>query len=134
MKIVILMLGLCLGALAHGADRKVGNVIVVERAITNIYSSCIAEVLGDTTKPAAFFSCVIPVTQQSYEVLLSKDRFYHHSAEKCSVDSEFAGGKMLITFGGSREPISFEAAKVCLANVVAQEKEPAVFIQTVEIR
>jgi hypothetical protein len=132
MKFLVLLLGLCLGFSVQASDRKVGNVIVVERTVSDVYDNCLKEIRGDVSKPSAFFTCVITLTQQPYEVLLTKG-YLNYTTEKCNVESELAVGKMLITFG-TKTPGSFEDGKACLTEALAHQPAPKVLIQTLEIR
>lgn len=132
MKFLVLLLGLCLGFTVQASDRKVGNVVVVERTVSDVYDSCMKEIRGDVTKPSSYFTCVITLTQQPYEVLLTKG-YINHTSEKCNVEAEFAVGKMLINFG-TKQAGSFEDAKVCLTEALAKQPVTKVLIQTLEIR
>ena len=130
MRILIALLGLCLGLTAQAADRKIGNVIIVERTLSNVYDNCLANVRSDTGKPSQFYMCVVGVTTQPYETMLNKG-WIRHKTDRCNVESEFVSGKIMITFGDSTTG-TFADGKVCLAGAVGELSLTKALIQTLE--
>lgn len=134
MKSLILIAGIFLTLTAQAADRKLGNVIVIERDIENVYSSCLSNIKSvDTDKPQTFFFCTLQLTKHDGEVLLNKGGGFRHLTDTCQVATEFGAGKMLIYFGGPKdEKTSFEDSKKCLKEATDLNQDLVAILQTVE--
>lgn len=108
---------------SQGADRKLGNVILVEREIQDIYSTCLKNMDSPTDKPQNFFSCSMKyITAGEWPV--SSGIAFRLINEKCSVIGEALKGTLLITFATSRSPSSFEGARDCLNRAISNLKDP----------
>ncbi|MNJ92651.1 hypothetical protein D3C87_103250 [compost metagenome] len=132
MKALILFVGLFVAFTANAADRKVGNVIVVERDIDNVYANCLQEMDKNKKDPSYFFSCAIKITKHSGEVLLNKGPGFRLRNDNCKVDSEFGNGKMIIMFATAKDLSTLEESKACLREAVNQNPDMVATVQTVE--
>ncbi|MEK2644280.1 hypothetical protein [Bdellovibrio sp. BCCA] len=130
MKLFFVLATMLMAFTVHAADRKVGNVIAVEREITDLYNTCLGKV-EDTTKPKSFFSCGIKYTTDG-ELPVSKGRVIKLIDDKCSVVGETMNGVLLITFSGAQNPSTFEASRACLEKAVMPKDSVKVVLYTLE--
>lgn len=134
MKSLILIAGVLLTLTAQAADRKLGNVIVVERDIQNVYTECLKNVKAEQTeKEQTFFFCAFPIAKHDGEVLLNKGGGFRYTTTDCQVATEFGAGKMLVYFSGPKDQkVSFEVAKRCLKQGTDANQDIVAILQTVE--
>lgn len=131
MKLYFILVSLLFVASAHASDRKVGNVIAVEREVSDIYSTCLKNGPENTTKPQSFFSCAIKYTTDG-ELPVSKGRVIKLVDDKCSVVGETANGTLLITFAAAKSPSTFEASRSCLERALSTKDYVKVIVYTLE--
>lgn len=131
MKAIILLASL-LGAISvHAADRKVGNVIMIERDVENVYDRCIAYLKDEEANNRQQF-CALQITSNPAEVMLNRNGGIRYRTPNCSVDSDFGNGKMLISFQALGKDAKLADAKRCLQNAVNENSDIVATIQTVE--
>lgn len=130
MKLFFVLASMILAFSANAADRKVGNVIAVEREVNDLYNTCIGKV-EDTAKPKSFFSCGIKYTTDG-ELPVSKGRVLKLIDDKCSVVGETMNGVLLITFAGSQNPSTFEVSRLCLERALSPKDSVKVILYTLE--
>lgn len=121
MKTLLLITSLLISFSAHAVDRKLGQVIAVEREITDLYEACLKTVSGDVTKPSSFFSCTVKFATPP-ETPISKGNIFHLMDQNCSVTGEAINGTLLITFSGAKSNSTFEASRLCLESTLATNK------------
>ena len=131
MKTIILAATLAFAFSAHAADTRLGTVVAVQRQVDNLYSTCIANVNNDITKPSAFFACIIPVAKQN-ELSITTSRFVHEFNTRCQTEGTLQNGKILITFGVTDQEASFDQAKTCLAQGLMKNNSVTATIYTVD--
>jgi len=133
MRLAFLFLSLLIGFSASAADRKIGNVIVVERDLENIFDRCMDEV---NKKPAIagapFLSCHLMIINNPGEILINKGPAFRLSNAKCQVDSEFGGGGILIDFSSKEKGATKADATRCLRDALAKNDDIIATIQTIE--
>lgn len=131
MKAIILLASL-LGAISvHAADKKIGNVIMIERDVENVYDRCIANLKEeDRAKQNQF--CALQITTSPFEVMMNRNGGIRYRTPNCSVDSDFGNGKMLISFQALGKDATLADAKRCLQNAVNENSDIIATIQTVE--
>lgn len=127
----LIFLSLFIGFSAQASDVKLGNVIAVEREITNIYETCIQNITGDTSKPTRMFICSFRFTKNN-EIGMSKARAFFMKNEQCDVHAEISNGSMLMTFATPQPTSSFEASKECLATAIRNSPPVKSLIYAVE--
>ncbi|AZZ35555.1 hypothetical protein CIK05_01640 [Bdellovibrio sp. qaytius] len=130
MKLIFALTATLIAFSAQANDRKIGNVIAVERQITNIYDSCLSKVSGDTSKDQDFFICTINFLKTPTEMAITKGGLIRLVDSNCKVYGDAANGALLITFGKAQGLSDFAAAKNCLAQ--ATLKPVNVNVYTVE--
>lgn len=130
MKSVIALVALMGAFSAHAADRKIGNVIMIERDIENVYDRCVTSMKQESEGKYNF--CTIQITKSPAEVLLNKGGGLRYNTTTCSVESEFGNGKMLISFRALNKDASTEDAKRCLQNALKGNEDMIATIQTIE--
>lgn len=131
MKTVIALIALMGAFSAHAADRKIGNVIMIERDIDNVYDRCISSLDQNLTKTNYNF-CAIQITKSPAEVLLNKGGGIRYNTSTCTVESDFGNGKMLISFKALGKDAGLDEAKRCLQNALRGNDDMIATIQTVE--
>ena len=131
MKSVIALVALMGSFSAHAADRKIGNVIMIERDIENVYDRCIAS-MSQSSEGGKYNFCAIQITKSPAEVLLNKGGGLRYNNTACSVESDFGNGKMLISFRAVGKDVSNEDAKRCLQNALKGNEDMIATIQTIE--
>ncbi len=129
----------------HAADRKLGNLILVERDIENIYTDCM-KTISTSTKALKnkkqkedpkqeiqkYFFCTIQVTQHPAEVMVNKGIAFFNRSKECQVESLFGNGKLLISFSTEKKDATPEDAKRCLRNTINANPDVIATIQTIE--
>lgn len=106
-------------SLANGGVKKLGNVIAVEKELTNVYADCMKYFTETPKNPSQEFYCVVPVAQKAADVVVSQGHAFHYKTDKCQVDGEMAPRNVLISFGSPKAAISFEVASSCLSEALA---------------
>lgn len=131
MKAIVLLASL-LGAISvHAADRKIGNVIMIERDVENIYDRCVAGLKDEDREKTDQF-CAIQITQSPMEVMMNRTGGMRYKTPNCVVDSDFGNGKILISFRALGKDAKLADAKRCLQNAVNENSDVIATIQTVE--
>ncbi|KYG63356.1 hypothetical protein [Bdellovibrio bacteriovorus] len=131
MKLFFVVASMLLAFSAQANDRKVGNVIAVEREINDVNATCLKNVSGETDKPQSFFSCAIKYTAAG-EIPVSKGRAFRLDDERCQVYGETMNGVLLITFGTKERSSTFEASRACLGRSLAAKDSVKVVVYTLE--
>lgn len=116
---------------SHAADRKVGNVIAVEREIPDLYNTCLKNLQGPTDKPQSFFSCAFKYITDG-EIPVSKGRVLKLMNERCQVVGESTNGFIMITFAGAKSPSTFEASRACLERALSEKDFVKVIVYTLD--
>lgn len=130
MKLYVFVVSMLFAFSAHAGDRKVGNVIAVEREISNVYNTCLSQV-EDTTGSKSFFSCGIKYVTDG-ETPVSKGRVLKLMDDKCSVVGETMSGVLFITFSSAQERSTFEVARMCLEKALLAKNSVKVIVYTIE--
>lgn len=132
MKLFIAVAATLIAFTAQANDRKLGNVIAVERQITNIYDKCLSKVSSDTTKDSSFFICSFNFLKSSTETQIAKKIVVNYITNDCRVDAEAVNGFMFMTFGKAKGSSNFATAKNCLAQAVDNNTAVNVNVYTIE--
>jgi hypothetical protein len=131
MKAIILLASL-LGAISvHAADKKIGNVIMIERDVNNVYDRCLAELKNEDRDRKQQF-CTLQITTSPLEVLMNRNGGIRYKTPNCMVESDFGNGKMLMIFEALGKDSTLADAKRCLQNAVNENSDIVATIQTVE--
>lgn len=134
MKLIFSLATLLFAFSVHAADRKLGNVIAVERDVTNIYNSCTSNVIPDPqkTKSAALYSCSVPVLKDG-DASITRGTFLNGVGQDCIVDGEVGNGSLVIEFSTSAENSSYTDSQACLKRALdAINNDTKLIIYTVE--
>lgn len=134
MKLILAIAATLVAFSARASDHKLGNVIAVEREITNIYDTCLQSLMGDTSKDQSFFYCGFSYLKSSTEVPVTKGGMIRFSDDRCRVDADAANGFMSITFGRAAQgsTTNLETAKVCLQRALQNQNSVKVLVYTME--
>jgi hypothetical protein len=125
-KLALIPLFFALSAVAAPAsgpsikDTQLGPVVAVQRELSDVEKNCLAHTVGDTDKPMYAFSCRVDFALDTpKEILMSQNPFVHFSDDTCSVDINYLKSNIVIFFGNSQAPTTFDEAKVCLKKGLA---------------
>ena len=133
MKLAFVLISLLIGFSASAADRKIGNVIVVERDIENTFNRCIEDLNRKPISPnAQWLSCFLTVTKNQGEILLNKGGAFRLNTTRCDVDSEFGGTGLMINFQAKGANSTRQDAINCLRTAVDQNQDVIATVQTIE--
>lgn len=131
MKSVIFVLAMMVGLTVHAGDRKIGNVIAVEREISDIYTTCLKKTDADTSKPQTFFSCGFKYIVDG-EIAVNSGRVVKLIDDKCSVIGEAINGTLIITYASAQKPSTFEASRMCLERALTAKDSLKMMVYTIE--
>ena len=132
MKVFALIIASFFAISAQAGDRKVGNVIAVEREITNVYESCVQNITGDTTKQRDIFVCNFSFLKSPNEVSLGKGGVIRYKDDACVVNADTGNGVVLVVFGPAKGTTTLDHAKVCLQRALQNNNSVTAVIYTVE--
>ena len=132
MKLFIAVAATLIAFTAQANDRKLGNVIAVERQITNIYDKCLSKVSSDTTKDSSFFICSFSFLKSSAETQIAKKYVINFATNDCRVNGEAVNGFLFMTFGKANGTSNFATAKNCLAQAIDNNTAVNVNVYTIE--
>lgn len=132
MKLIIALVATMIAFSAQANDRKVGNVIAVERQVTNLYDSCLRTVTGDITKEQTFFFCTINYLKSPLEVSVTKGGLIRYNSNGCNVDADAGNGVLVMTFGKAKGTSDYATAKSCLQAALQNANSVNVLVYTME--
>lgn len=96
-------------------DTKIGPVVGIKREILGVYNNCLANMIGDVTKPMFSFSCLVSFNWDSKsEAIMNINPLVRHAEETCMVEVNFAKERLILFFGNPKGPLTFDEAKLCL--------------------
>jgi hypothetical protein len=115
MKWILSALSMVLAFNVYAADKKVGNVIAVERTLENVFATCIDEVQKDKTfdPNAQYFGCGMDAISGN-ESVPGNQRLLRVRTETCTVDADIVGTRAVIMFNGMEKKANFASARACL--------------------
>lgn len=102
---------------AHAADRKIGNVIAVERTIEDVYSTCIDQV-KDHKGETAFASCKFDAKKTNADFSQGAQRLLNLWKDGCEVEATAQAGIVLITFNANGAKATLDDSKACLRKAI----------------
>lgn len=126
----LVLLSILFSLQAH-ADKKIGNVIAVEREISDVYNRCLRNMTTATSEPRSLFSCTIKYARDG-EWPVSRGRVLKMVDAQCSVTADHANGSLVLTFTGAKNPSTFESAKNCLQKSLTEADTLSVILYTLE--
>ncbi len=132
MKLFIALLATLVAFSAKAADRKLGNVILVEREIPSAFDLCVKNMIDKTDKKQPMFYCVIKYTKANMEMPIGKNSPVTYTDDTCIVRSEVGNGNLMIGFGPNKEPVDFDTARACLQKGLTAHGRVLVNVMTVE--
>lgn len=98
---------------AHAADKKLGNVIAVERTIDDVYQTCIGN-MKQTQDESTFQVCSISAKKTNADFLNAYQRLLSFSKEGCEVEGSAQGNVVMFTFQANGPKATKDDAKTCL--------------------
>lgn len=132
MKLFFVIASLLFVVSANAADRKVGNVVAIEREIADVYSTCLKNMADqDTSKSAYSFYCSIPFLNDG-ELSITKGGIIRLIDNRCVVAGDVTNGKIFITFNTAKNLSTFEESRLCLQRSLTPSNSKKVIIYTIE--
>lgn len=116
---------------AQAGDKKLGNLIAVERPVENIVDRC-TQKLQDTGKKTASFYCTLNLSNSPTETLITKGGLIRYRTQSCRVDADLGNNNLMIAFGTTKNESSLDEALLCLKNAVQSNDNLSVIFYTLE--
>ncbi|MDG0816894.1 hypothetical protein [Bdellovibrio svalbardensis] len=133
MKLIFALVATLIAFSAQANDRKIGNVIAVERQITNLYENCLSNISTDVSKEQTFFYCNISYLKSPLEMPVTKGGVIRFNDQRCRVDAEAGNGVLILSFGRAKGSVSdFATAKTCLQRALQNSNSVSVLVYTME--
>ncbi len=132
MKLIFALVATLIAFSAQANDRKVGNVIAVERQVTGLYENCLSNIASDVTKEQSVFFCTINYMKSPLEVPVSKGGMIRFRDDRCQVDADAGNGVLMISFGRLKGTSDFATAKTCLQRALQNANSVNVLVYTME--
>lgn len=98
---------------AQAADRKIGNMIAVERSIDNVFQTCVAQ-LDTNDNESELYSCKYDIAKTALDFTAGSQTLLNVSDENCSVEASVQKAKILVLFSAQTGKRDQAAAKACL--------------------
>lgn len=120
MKWILSILVLTVAFQATAADKKIGNLVLVERTIENVFSSCITQIEKEDgpNPPGQYFACTLPTLKNSLESTPPAQVLLRHRTADCTVDADVINAKVFIMLSGAQANATFATAKSCLTEAL----------------
>lgn len=98
---------------AQGTDRKIGNLIAVERTIDNVYQTCIDQ-FTTPTSDSDFYSCKFEAKKTAIDFAPSTKRLLTLSSPACSLEGFLQNSVILVIIEVKSAKSKLATAKACL--------------------
>ncbi len=105
----------------QAADKKIGNLIAVERSIDNIYNTCADQFTAPTTD-SSFFSCKFDAKKNSADITPAAQRLLSLSTPTCEVDGYVQNSVVLVLIQIKSTHVNQASAKACLQQALDASK------------
>lgn len=102
---------------AHAADRKIGNVIAVERTINDVYQTCVDQ-LKDHKGDTAFASCKFDAKKTNADFSQGSQRVLTLMKDGCQVEGTAQNGVVLVIFEATAPKSTLDDSKACLRKAI----------------
>lgn len=102
---------------AHAADRKIGNVIAVERTIDDVYQTCVDQ-LKDSASDSTFAACKFDAKKSNADFSQGTQRVLGLMKDGCEVEGLVQSGVVLVTFRATTPKATLEDTKACLRKAI----------------
>ena len=137
MKWILSTIVLTMAVSAFASDKKLGNVILVERTIENVFNACTADVEKEkgNTPQGSLFACSIQITKSTQESVPPGQWLLRLRTDNCTVDADAFAAKAVIFFSGTSDKSNYAVAKACLTEALTKSPNKDSFkilVQTVE--
>lgn len=101
----------------QAADRKIGNVIAVERTIEGVYESCLEQIESEKSA-ATIYACKFETKNTNADLSPGARRLLNFSKNQCYVEATLQNSVILIMFNSKKEKATFTMAKNCLRDAL----------------
>jgi len=133
MKILLAMITLTtlvLALNAQAADKKLGNVIAVERSVEDIYDVCISQIQRDKKHNPSdrYFVCTLNVGTVSTDTSPSGQRILTVRSPACTIDTELKDSKIFLMVSGNEAKANFASARACLKAAMDEHNDSLKFV------
>jgi len=114
---ITLALALISVSTAQASDKKIGNVIAVERTIENVYQTCIDEMKQNKETPT-FASCIIDIKNTKVDFVQISQRVLTLADGGCEVEGTAQAGVILVSFQARGAKATVADSKACLRKAI----------------
>lgn len=129
MKYVLLVFATALSFYTHAADKKIGNLIAIEREVTGVYDSCLTNIKEMETSPGRY-SCLVRYLKDP-EFSLKRESILRDSDANCDVTGDIMSGSLMLVFK-SKNSRELPEAKSCLQESLNKKGPIKVLLYSVE--
>lgn len=130
MKWLVTALTLFLALNVHAADRKLGNVVAVEREITNIYQTCMNQL--DPKDQGPYYTCKISAVQNDKELALSNKNILFLNDPTCVVEGGLQNSSIFIMYNSADLKADPAISKNCLRKSLGSSDSLKMIVYTLE--
>lgn len=102
---------------AFASDRKIGNVIAVERTLNNVYQSCIAQI-KDSADKSSFQACAFNPKSGPSDSAPGKQSLLHFNNKVCTVEAQLQNNVIFVTYQSLNPKATLEHTKACLRDAL----------------
>lgn len=133
MKSLFIFAALLVSFSAHAQDRKIGNVVAIEREIPNLKETCLKNTDDNAdSKPNSFFACAFTFVSKS-EIAITSGRVLTLRDKECNVLGEAEKGSIMITFTTTKIGKStFQESVACLEKALATNNSLKLLVYSFE--
>jgi hypothetical protein len=138
MKWILSALTLALAINVHAADRKLGNVVAVERTVDSVFSTCTDKIqkAQDFDPKGHAFACSYEVATGAGEFTPpGSQRLLMYRLNNCDVDATVQNGRAVIFLSSTDGKTAFAGIRTCLQTALDEAKSNDTFkfiVYTVE--
>jgi len=118
MKWIFSALTLALAFNVHAADKKLGNVVAIQRTFENAHATCTKDTQADPSfnPRAQYFACSFSVVKKNE--FTPAQALLRVRADDCTIDADVKDGSLSIMYYGNPTNSNFNSASTCLRNAL----------------
>ncbi|MBC7371544.1 MAG: hypothetical protein H7326_08270 [Bdellovibrionaceae bacterium] len=130
MKFMIALIAIAFAINVQASDKKLGNVIAVERTVENVYATCVDQMQKDREHNPAdrYYICKLDVAATSSDSTPGGQRILTVRSPDCTIDTELKDSKVLLMVNGNAAKANFASAKACLKTAMDQNGDTLKFV------
>lgn len=130
MKTLIALIAFAFVLNAQAADKKLGNVIAVERTIENVYATCVDQIERDKRHNSSdrYFVCKLDAAASPSDSMPGGQPALTVRSPDCTIDTELKDAKVFLMINGNETKANYTSAKACLKKAMNQSGDTVNFV------